>query len=159
MPARRTLAVGTAVAASLLVLTGCEQPTPLVSLVSGGTFVKAEASSWCFDDQDPSKQPGSDGACTFTERTPQLLKVRPGDQLGIDVDKALAENGWIAVIRPQTGGEQAQESASPVQDDEHYFTFNPQFESGPIELDVRALSAPRDDAQVVGVWRFVLAPE
>jgi hypothetical protein len=158
MPARRHLAVGTAAVASLLALTGCERPTPLVSLVSGGTFVKAEASSFCFEGQDPTREPGSEGGCSFTERTPRLLEVRPGDQLGIDVDKDLAESGWVAVVRPQNGGQQAQEQASPVQEG-HYFTFNPQFETGPIELDIRSLSAPRGDAQVTGVWRFVLTPK
>jgi hypothetical protein len=158
MPARRHLAVGTAVLASLLVLTGCEQPTPLVSLVSGGTFAKTEAASFCFDGQDPTREPGTEGGCRFVERPPTLLEMRPGDQLGIDVDKELAESGWVAVVRPQNGGQQAQEQASPVQES-HYFTFVPQFESGPIELDIRSLSSPRDDARVTGVWKFVLAPK
>ncbi len=160
MRAPRLLTAGTA-AASLLLLTACEQPTPIVSVVSGGKTVHSEATSWCFEGQEPSAEPGGESGCSIDEGlAPELLRVQPGDQVGIDVSRELSDSAWVVVLRPQVGsdGQQAQEQASPVQD-EHYFAFAPQFDGGvPIEMQVRSLASADAGAAVTGVWRFVLAP-
>ena len=159
MRAPRLLTAGTA-AASLLLLTGCEKPTPIVSVVSGGDFEHTEATSFCFEGQDPKAEPGSAEGCSFEELAPKLIRVQPGEQVGVDVSKELSDNAWVVVLRPQGAaeGQQAQEQASPVQD-EHYFAFTPQFEGGaPLELQVRSLTSSEPGAAVTGVWRFVLAP-
>ncbi len=159
MRAPRLLAAGAATA-SLLVLTACEQPSPLVTVVSGGQSVNDEATSYCFDGQDASKQPGTPGGCSFDERKPRLVRVQQGEQVGIDVSKEISDKAWIVVIAPQGGqAEQQQEQASAPQD-EHYFTFTPQFQGGtPLDLQVRSLASDAPNAQVTGVWRFVLAPK
>ncbi|MCW2606162.1 MAG: hypothetical protein JWO60_855 [Frankiales bacterium] len=155
--------LGAGAAAACLLLTGCsslEEPSPIVSVVSGGEFVHSEATSYCFDEQDPTKEPGSEGACSFEERAPELLNVRPGEQVGVDVSKQLADTAWIVVLKPQGAGpdgQPPQEQSSGVQDD-HYFTFEPGFSGGPVEMQVRSLASSAPDAQVTGVWRFVLAP-
>lgn len=161
MRAPRLLAAGTAAASLLLSGCGLEKPSPIVSVVSGGEFTHSEATSWCFEGQDPEQEPGSKAGCSFTESRPELIRVRPGEQVGVDVEKALSDRAWVVVLKPQGGssGEQPQEQASPIQD-EHYFAFVPQFEGGaPLELQVRSLASDRPDAAVTGVWRFVLAPE
>lgn len=161
MRAPRLLGAGTAAAA--LLLSGCsslQEPSPIVSVVSGGEFVSSEATSYCFEGQDPTKEPGSKGACSFEQSSPELLQVRPGEQVGVDVSKALADAAWVVVLRPQgptQDGQPPQEQSSGVQES-HYFTFEPGFSGGPLELQVRSLASNAPDAQVTGVWRFVLAP-
>ena len=152
-------------AAALLLVSGCglEKPSPIVTVVSGGNSVNSEAVSYCFEGQDREKEPGTEGACRFEEdRKPEVVRVQPGEQVGVDVEKDLADGNWIVVLMPQGGapGEdgQPQEQASPVQD-EHYFSFVPQFSGGaPLELQVRKLDSDQPDAGSTGVWRFVLAP-
>ncbi len=161
MRAPRLLGAGTA--AACLLLTGCsnlDKPSPIVSLVSGGSFAHSEATSYCFDGQSPSVEPGSKGGCSFTERTPELLQIRPGEQVGVDVSKQLADAAWVVVLKPQgpgPDGQPAQEQSSGVQNS-HYFTFEPGFSGVPVELQVRSLASSAPDAAVTGVWRFVLAP-
>lgn len=150
---RRSVAVLGACAA-LLTLTGCERPTPLVSVYSGTTTLNDKALSYCFPGQDPAKEPGTPGACRFDAegRTPEVLEVKPGDQVVIDVDKHLAESGWTAVLRAPGG----QPGRLAVQN-EHVAFFEPDFSRAPqLTLEVLKLDAPRDDARAVGVWRFVL---
>lgn len=161
MRAPRLLAAGSA--AACLLLTGCsglEEPSPVVSVVSGGESEHSEATSYCFEGQDPTEEPGSKGGCSFEESKPKLLTVRPGEQVGVDVSKPLADAAWVVVLRPQGAspdGQQPQEQSSGVQTG-HYFAFEPGFSGGPIELQVRSLADDAPDAQVTGVWRFVLAP-
>jgi hypothetical protein len=161
MRAPRLLAAGAATA-SLLTLSACQQPSPIVSVVSGGKTVHDEAVSYCFDGQDPAKQPGEKGACRFSERSAQLVRVRPGDQVGVDVAKPLADGAWVLQVTSQAPGQDGQPSqprTSEVQDS-HYFSFDPAFENGaPIELQVKSLASTKPNAAVTGVWRFVLAPQ
>lgn len=164
MRAPRLLAAGTA-AASLL-LTGCaglEKATPIVSVVSGGEFEHTEATTFCFEGQDPAVEPGEKGDCSFEELRPKLVEVQPGEQVGVDVAKDLSDGAWVVVLRPQGGGAgqdgQPQEQSSAVQD-EHYFTFVPQFDGGaPLDMQVRLLESDDPGARVKGVWTFVLAPK
>ena len=147
-------------AAALLLVSGCgtAKPSPIVTLVSGGNSVNSEAVLYCFDGQDPDDQD-----CRVEEgKVPEVIRVQPGEQVGIDVDKALADENWVVVLRPQGGapGEdgQPQEQASPIQD-EHYFSFVPQFAGGaPLELEVRKLAGEDAGSDQVGLWSFVLAP-
>ena len=162
MRAPRLLAVGPAAAALLLSGCGAQKPSPIVSVVSGGQFVHSEATSWCFEGQDPAQEPDTGKGCSVEEERPELVRVRAGEQVGVDVDEALSDRAWVVVLQPQgapgPGEQQPQEQASPVQD-EHYFGFVPQFQGGrPLELQVRSLASDEPGAAVTGLWRFVLAP-
>lgn len=160
MRAPRLLAAGAATA-SLFALTGCQEPSPLVTVVSSGQSVHDEATSYCFDGQSPTKQPGTAGGCSFDRKAPKLLRVQQGEQVGIDVSKEVADRAWVVVIAPQAAGQAQQqgEQSSTVQTS-HYFTFTPQFDGGtPLDLQVRSLASDAPNAQVTGVWRFVLAPK
>ena len=157
MPARRRRSVAVLGAcAALLSLTGCERPTPLVTVYSGDTALNDRAFSYCFPGQDPAKEPGTEGACRFDTqgRKPEVLKVKPGDQVVIDVDKDLANSGWTAVLRAPGG----QPGRLAVQTG-HVAFFEPDFSRSPqLTLEVLKLNAPRDDARAVGIWQFVLVP-
>ena len=146
--------------AALLLVSGCglEKPSPIVTVVSGGNSVNSEATLYCFEGQSPEGQD-----CRVDEGSvPEVVRVQPGEQVGVDVEKTLADGEWVVVLSPQGAppGEdgQPQRQASAVQD-EHYFTFNPQFEGGrPLDLEVRLLQEGKPEAPPTGVWRFVLAP-
>lgn len=162
MRAPRLVAAGTAAASLLLAGCNLQKPSPLVSVVSGGHVTHAEAASYCFDGQDPKKEPGSAGGCTLdATSTPPVIRVRPGDQVGVDVAKALSDTAWAVTLRsqhPGADGQQPQEQSSPVQDG-HYFAFSPGFDGGPVDLQVRSLASSKPGAQPTGVWRFVLVPQ
>lgn len=157
MQARRRLVATLGASVALVGLTGCQKPTPIVSLYSGGKTVHDDAFSYCFDGQDPAKEPGAQGACRFDTaagRTPVVLKVRPGDEVIVDVDKDLADAGWFVALR----GTQGQSSRAATQS-EHVTTFQPDFSQSPtFTVEVQKLQSARDGAKAVGVWQFTIVP-
>ena len=153
---RRRPAAALAAAAALFGLTACEQPTPLVTIYSGQTSINDRAFSYCFEGQDPAAEPGTEGACRYDVegRQPKVLEVRPGDQVLVDVDKALADAGWYVVLR----GAGAQASRLAVQE-EHVTRFQPDFSQSPtITVEIRKVVSPEDDSQTTGLWQFVVVP-
>lgn len=138
-------------------LTACTRPTPGVTLYSGGATVRDDAFSYCFDAQDPQAAQGAQDACRIeAERAPEVLRVRPGDTVLVDVDKDLADSGWFAALR--TEGHDPVRTA--VQSEEHVVRVQPDFNQGTRQfLEVRKLDGPREDARVVGLWLFVVVPE
>ena len=149
MNARRLLHSAFAVGA-LLALSACEKPTPLVTVVSGGTSVYSEASTWCFEDQTPPD-------CTERDQGTTRLQVRGGETVGIDVGKELVDDGWfIELSDPQAQDAEAQPQRSEPQTG-HYFTFDaPNLPAGSrLLLTVRSLT---EDAEPSGEWQFTLTP-
>jgi hypothetical protein len=152
MTARSRLVAGLSVGACLVGLTGCQKPTPIVSLVSSGESVHTDATIYCFEGQSAQQQ-----NCRAPEgKTPTVLEVKVGQQVGIDVAKEVAESGWVVVL-PGDDEDPSNDQASGKQDS-HYFAFTPQFESGPLRVEVRMLDEGRTDAPTVGNWQFVLVP-
>lgn len=154
---RRRLAAVLGASAALLGLTGCEKPTPLVTLYSGNASINDRAFSFCFEGQDPAKEPGTEGACRFDTdggRQPKVLTVRPGDEVTVDVDKDLADAGWFVALR----GAGSTSSRLATQS-EHVTSFQPDFSASPtITVEIQKLEEPKDDAQPVGVWQFAVVP-
>lgn len=143
----------------VVALAGCglQQPTPLVTVVSGAKSVHTEASRFCFEDQDPAAPVGSPEACGSEEVKDVVLKVKPGRAVGVDVAKEVTEAGWYVAVRA-VGQEEF--NFSGIQRD-HYFTFAPQFaESRPIELEIRSVAeGQQQQSPATGVWRFTLVPD
>ena len=156
---RRRLAATVAASAALIGLTACERPTPIVTLYSGGTSLYDEAFSYCFPGQDPAKEPGTPGACRFdADRQPEVLEVRPGDEVVVDVDREIADSGWYVVLQATVGGQPRSSRLATQQD--HVTSFQPVFTQPPtIRVQVHKLEAPRDDAKPVGVWQFTIVPK
>jgi hypothetical protein len=143
MPARPHAPVA-AGALLLVALTGCEKPTPGVTLSSGTQSVHMEATTFCRDGQTPAKQDCVEHLSRVAEIT-----VKQGNQVSVDVDRTIAEHGWILVLP-------AGNQRSDVQD-EHHFAYTPDFSAGPfIDLEVRSLDRVADDAQTTGIWKFRL---
>ncbi len=78
----RHTAVAFAVLAAVGVTTGCEKQSPYVTLTAHGVTVKARATKYC-----------READCKTGGEAP-TLEVRPGDTLGIDVPRSVADQGW-----------------------------------------------------------------
>lgn len=148
-PRRRLLASASAVGA-LLALTACEKPAPIVTVVSGGESVYAEANTFCFEGQDAEE------GCATRHEGETELSVRGGETVGVDVDGDLVDEGWFIELSDPAAGDQGQPQRSEPQTG-HYFTFTaPNLPTGSeLLLTVRALG---EDDQPRGEWRFTLTP-
>jgi len=128
-------------------LTGCQKPTPGVTLVSGGHTVRTESSVYCRDGQTVAKMD-----CSTHPARGQVLRVKQGAQVGVDVDKTLRDHGWLLIDADR-------KQRSNVQDT-HYLTLDANFTGRPtpgiINLEVRSLDHASDNATVTGLWRFQL---
>ncbi len=151
MTARTRLFAGLTAALCAVTLSGCQKPTPLVTLVSGSTSVNTGATIYCFEGQSAQVE-----NCRTEEQPPTVLKVKVGAQVGVDVAKKVADAGWVIVL-PGNDQDPSNDQASGTQTD-HYFAFTPQFESGPLRLEVRMLDNGQAGAPTVGNWQFVLIP-
>ncbi len=147
MFARRLTA---AAPAGLLVLTlaACEKPSPLVTLVSSGNTVHSEAQVYCFEGQSVQQ-----ANCASRAKQVKELRITPGQPIGIDVDKEVAERGWIYEIGE---GEQTQQSDVKVND--HYFSLRVNLPPGRrVPLIIRTVDVEKQAA--TGEWSFVLVGE
>ena len=148
---RRLVHVGLG-AALLLTASACQQPSPGITLVSGGSTTHFEAQQWCHDGQ--ALQSGNECPGTGPSRL-QLVRADEGGQVGIDVDTALADKGWY-VYEADTGQILLGISNS------HYRTFLADFSrakvAGVEQLEVRTIdhvpTSSTDIPRVTGQWVF-----
>ena len=131
--------------ASLLVaLTGCQKPTPGVTVSSGTKSVHIESTTFCRDGQTAAKQD-----CVEHLSRVGIIRVKAGNEVAIDVDKSVAKHGWILV--------DADAKARSEVQDEHHFAYTPDFRSGPVvHLEIRSLDRVANDATTTGIWKFQL---
>jgi hypothetical protein len=152
-PARRPAAAASAVVAALA-LTGCEAPTPIVTMQSGTSVVTSEARVWCFG--------GFGQECRDEQqaRPAVRLEASPGQLLSFDVSKEVAERGWFVDV--QVAGVEGQDGAYPARDD-HYFTLT--MPPATVTFNVRALDGGAEDPDELdrdrqtGLWTFVVTPK
>lgn len=144
-PPRRTFVAVLSGALALVSLAGCTKPTPGVTLVSDGKHVRSEATVFCRGDQTPAKR-----NCATSGHGPAVIPVRQGGQVGVDVDKTLAQHGWYLV---DVDGKQR----TPVQDT-HYFSFQVDFSGRPTggvaTYEVRSVDHVAENAKDTGTWLF-----
>ena len=150
-PRRRLLAAVSATGAMAALLTGCEKPAPIVTVVSGGTSVYSEAATFCFE-EDATLDAGQ---CAARESEVRELEVRAGERVGIDVDKELVDRGWqLEIADPQDP--QRTQASSTITD--HYFPFTAPgiAEGGALMLTVRTVD---ESGAPTGEWLFELVNE
>ncbi|MGZ4665176.1 MAG: hypothetical protein ACXV5Q_09095 [Frankiaceae bacterium] len=123
--------------AAIGVLTSCEDPTPLVTVQSGSTVVKANATTYV-----------RDGEVKRSTQDVPVLPVHQGDKINIDVERNLAAQGWLVAFE----GVQV----TPVLKDHAASVWVPQFtQQGTLTMRVFAAPAtPNGDAR--GQWVFQL---
>ena len=124
----RTAILGLVAVAVLGGATGCEKQSPYITMTAHGVTVKARATKYCRETE-----------CDTTKDNPVIV-VRPGDTLGIDVPRSVAEEGW----RIGTEG--------PFSHD-HYrsIPITRDFQSGGPPLQVQIY---RDEKHGAGQWTF-----
>lgn len=166
MTARRRLLAAASATFALAALTACEKPAPIVTLVSAGESVYAEAATYCFDEGKTL----DDGGCAERESEVVEISTRPGEVVGVDVAKALADRGWELTLIDPTGQVQTQRTGQL--DEDHYFTFTaPNLSPAGYDVLVQTVvedldenGEPRLDDQGLpvsiptGEWRFRLVP-
>ena len=123
--------------AAIGVLTSCDEPTPLVTVQSGSTVVKANATTYV-----------RDGKVQQFSRDVPVLPVHQGDQINIDVERNLAAQGWLVAFEGVR--------VTPVLKDHAASLWVPQFtQAGTLTMRVFAApSSPNGDA--TGQWVFQL---
>lgn len=153
MNARRRLLAACSAAGALLALTACEKPAPIVTVVSGGTSVYAEANTWCFEEGQSLEQ----DTCATRHEGETELPVRGNEVVGVDVDKDLVERGWYIELSDPAGGQQQPQRSEPQTG--HYFTFTaPNLPQGAsLLLTVKALGEGAEGSS--GEFRFTLVPK
>lgn len=150
-PRRRLLAALTA-GLAVASLTGCERPAPIVTVVSGTTSEWKEADVFCFEGQSVE-----DGDCAERADGPTVLEVTPGQQVGVDVSKAVVDRGWFLELSPPEG--QGQPQQSEVFEDQHYFGFTaPSIGEQGLRLTIRTLGEQGEQGAPSGEWTFDLVP-
>lgn len=144
----RPLVSAAAAAVALTALAGCQKPTPGVTVSSGAQSSHIEATVFCRAGQSVEAR-----NCVEHLDRVAVVKVKPGEQVGIDVDSTLADHGWLVFDTDQN-------ARSSVQD-QHYFAYTPQFrDNNPIiNLEVRSLDKVAEDAHVTGVWKIQLVEQ
>jgi hypothetical protein len=156
MSARRTWSTLAVSATMLLGLSACSKPSPQITLVSGNDSVHAVARQYCHSGAIQNETDCAvDGAPRVT-----VLRVRQGERVGFDVDKALTDHAW-SVYDLDT-----RESLSGYLD-EHYWSYQANFASralpGVIRLQVTSLGAlPTSDTDVPplqGIWTVNLVQQ
>jgi hypothetical protein len=132
------------------VLTACEQPAPGITAFSGTNSVRAEALCWAFDADSLAPDACARDIIAGNELggAPELpVNLNPGTVVGISVDKAVAEDGWV----PALGGQRLVNS--PITETYYRFTFPPTFPQAELPangLGLQILSGPQ--TQLRGVW-------
>jgi hypothetical protein len=129
--------------ASLLILTGCQQPTPSVTVQTGPRSVHDEATAYV---RDGKQVRGSSSA--------KVLKARPGALVGIDVDSTIADHGWsVHITTPGTTANTTATQDSATLSGQHHFSFNVGAVTTQIVIsEVGSGSAPQ------GLWFFTIQP-
>lgn len=148
MSPRRRLSAAVSVGSLLFALTACEKPAPIVSIVSGGTSLYTEAQVFCFEGQSLAE-----ANCARRATEVKELKVRPGEPVGIDLSKEVADRGWIYEI-----GEGERRQQSDVRVDDHYYSLQLSIGRGVrVPLVIRTVDV--ENQVPTGEWAFVLVGE
>lgn len=136
---RRTAALGLGVTA-LLALTGCDKPSPAVTVFSGSESARSEARCW--DRSGETVDPN--GSTCSNEEGIKSLEVKPGQTIGISVDTSVADAGWFVAV--------GQTRLSDTLDNTyHRFTLtDQQLSQGPLNLQVIALDDTKKGPR--GLW-------
>ncbi|KJE22220.1 hypothetical protein FF36_03483 [Frankia torreyi] len=136
-PFPRLAAITAAIVAVGLGVAGCDRPTPLVTMESGGDFVKTNAAQYL-----------RDGALIQQTVSPPHLDARPGGSLNIDVPTSVADRGYFLSVNNQ----RITETIS----DTHYRYLLPNVQ-GTVNLVVFAAPTDPKSTTASGSWPFVVS--
>lgn len=133
-------------ALAVLALSGCEQPTPGVTVWSGRASEHTEATCW--SDDPAATVDATACASAATQGDPPRIEVTPGATVGISVDPEVADKGWFPTIGD------SRLTVNPVTSTYYRFALSEQNLGSDLELRVLALG---DTSKTVrGLWVFEL---
>lgn len=113
----RPLLAGVAAVLGTLVLSGCQKPTPLTTVTAAGRSYAVQASGWCAQ--------GSRPACKSFDRLVPEVRVRAGQVVGVDVDRAIARGEWVVTLEQPGGASSDQQRLFVARaTNEHYASFS-----------------------------------
>jgi hypothetical protein len=152
MTPRRRLVPGAVAALAVAALSGCERPAPIVTVVNAGNSVYAEANIYCFEGQSVAE-----ANCAVRSDHATELEVQGGQTVGVDVDKALLDGGWLIELFDPSAPEGSAEAQQSEIQDGHYFAFTaPNLrQDSSVLLTVRSLDRQLNPT---GEWVFTLVP-
>ena len=131
--------------ALLLLVAGCQQHSPHVTVTTGGHSLRVAASNYCFG----GKTLGREDECPADGPKLTTVKVTAGEIVRIDVDAALARTGWV-VYDPLT------KQNGEIHHDDH-LTFPVALgKTASAYLEVHQIAGTSDLSRVLGIWRFQL---
>ncbi|WP_163553368.1 hypothetical protein [Candidatus Frankia alpina] len=137
MPFPRLAAITTAIAAVGFGVASCDRPTPLVTMESGGDFVKTNAAQYL-----------RDGALIERSVSAPQLDARPGSSLNIDVPTSVADRGYFLSVNNQR--------ITETITDTHYRYLLPNVQ-GTVNLVVFAAPTGTKSTTASGSWPFVVS--
>lgn len=90
MAARPRPLLAVAALGGAAVLTACQKPPPLATVVAAGHSYPAQASGWCVQ--------GSQPRCKQFDRGVPTVTVDAGQVVGVDVDRTIAKGQWLVTL-------------------------------------------------------------
>ncbi|WP_261556550.1 hypothetical protein [Frankia tisae] len=137
MPFPRLATITAAIAAVGFGAAGCDRPTPLVTMESGGDFVKTNAAQYL-----------RDGAVVERSVSPPRLSARPGSSLNIDVPTSVADRGYFLSVNNAR--------ITETITDTHYRYLLPNVQAT-VNLVVFAAPTGAKSTTASGSWPFVVS--
>ncbi|QFQ98285.1 hypothetical protein F9278_21180 [Streptomyces phaeolivaceus] len=145
---RRAAATLGAVSAGLLVLSACDEPTPMATVTIGTDSISSEAACYRTLDAAQARE------CA-QEKPSKSIELPEGKALRIGVDPEVADTGWALWIN----GEQATSETF----DKTYWSFeNPGLfaaqpgQTAQKSLTISIVEQNEAGSQIKGVWNFEL---
>ncbi|MDT0572216.1 hypothetical protein RM704_32985 [Streptomyces sp. DSM 3412] len=145
---RRAAATLGAVSAGLLVLSACDEPTPMATVTIGTDSISSEAACYRTLTAEQAKE------CA-QEKPSKSIELAQGETLRIGVDPEVSETGWALWIN----GEQATNNTF----DKTYWAFENAdlFATQPGQaaqksLTISVVEQNAEGSKIEGVWNFEL---
>ncbi|SOD70437.1 uncharacterized protein DUF2771 [Jatrophihabitans sp. GAS493] len=82
---RRIGVIAAVTLAAAGVLSACDKPVPLVTVLANNTATQLTPQVYCFDPQ----------SCRKSGENPEPVKARAGSTISIDVPKSVADKAWL----------------------------------------------------------------
>ncbi|MDQ0991534.1 DUF2771 domain-containing protein [Streptomyces sp. V3I7] len=141
---RRAVAAAGAVSAGLLVLSACDQPTPISTITVGSSSVNSEAT--CYDDGADLKT--ADLAKCLKSTDLASIKVDPDETVRFGVDPAIADSGWTILMNGQPLTDSSKKTYRTIPGS---VFFNAQYGA---QGNTTTVSIKEGEKTVKGLWSF-----
>ncbi len=148
---RRAVAAAGAVSAGLLVLSACDQPTPMATLTVGSSSVSAEAT--CGGEGKVLKE-AEINKC-LRDKDAETITVDPDETVRFGVDPEVADERWTILMN---GQQLVEDSTKTYRTVPGSVFFNVQYgaQGDSTSVAIAARDGKENSQAVTGVWVFEL---